>query len=626
MDGYCRVAALTPVKGNEKRIEKVARKLSIDCEAMYCESNHAAIEWAKKYLSQGYGTIISRGGMAKAISKELQINVVSIPVRYADVAECVDRAKAIGSHIGILINSEVGHLVSTINKEEDISIMELSVPPTGNCVDTLLEARDRYGIDVIVGGVRPCALATSLDIRNCVIESGEDSIRFALLNAVSRNRQLLTHIPASCSFSGIMDDFPVGIIISDMNGIIMFANARARHITGYSDLAPGLPVQSAFPELGLYKLQNRENLIQPIKLNGNPVFQWSHVSENGIITVIDRLDVLRRFYGNFPSKDSKQAMDFYHFSDFDTVDSRMREILRRAEVAASVDSTVLITGETGVGKEILAQSIHSAGTRAMKPFFAVNCAAVPDTILESELFGYEEGAFTGARRGGKKGYFELAEGGTLFLDEIGELSPKMQAKLLRVLQEKEIIRVGGETVIPVDVRVIAATLVDLAEKRKDGSFRPDLYYRLNVIRLSVPPLRERICDIRVLVQKLSASIADRLNLPRIHIEESFFPFFEDYGWPGNVRELENIIERLTIMNRKSPISIHDIESCFYELKAIENPAAEPGTLVIRPLQEIEDEYIEKVLIHNGGDRKLTCEQLGISTTTLWRRLQSKTNS
>lgn len=626
MNNSIKVVALTPVKGNEKRIEKVAKKMSIECEAKYCESNHVAIEWAKKYLSQGCNTIISRGGMAKAISKELQINVISIPIRYADVAECVENAKKIGKHIGVLINSEVGHLVSIINKEENISIIELSVPPTGNCVDTLLEARDKYGIDIIVGGVRPCALATSLDIKNCVIESGEDSIRFALLNAISQNNSFFSHIPISCSFANIIDDLSIGIIVSDINGIILFVNQRAKHITGYSDLAPGQPIRMIFPEFELYLLQNKKDLIQQIMLNGNSVFQWSHVSEKGIITLVDRLDLLRKFYDAFSYNKINQQHSIYHFSDFDTVDPWMIEILRRAELAASVDSTVLITGETGVGKEILAQSIHSASRRSMKPFFAVNCASVPDTILESELFGYEEGAFTDARHGGKKGYFELAEGGTLFLDEIGELSPKMQAKLLRVLQEKEIIRVGGETVIPVNIRVIAATLVNLDEKRKDGSFRPDLYYRLNVIRLHIPPLRERICDIRILVHKLSSSIAEKLNLPKINIDNSFFKIFEGYSWPGNVRELENIIERLTIMNRSKPLTLKDIESCFLEIHSVEHSANYEAVHEVRSLAEIENDYIEKILIMNGGDRKLTAEQLGISTTTLWRRISSKSNS
>ncbi|MGI6424651.1 MAG: sigma-54 interaction domain-containing protein [Tepidanaerobacteraceae bacterium] len=235
------------------------------------------------------------------------------------------------------------------------------------------------------------------------------------------------------------------------------------------------------------------------------------------------------------------------FEDIITCSSIMEKAISEARQFAQAEAAVVITGETGTGKELFAQSIHNTSQRKGGHFVAVNCAAVPENLLESELFGYEEGAFTGARRGGKKGLFELAHDGTIFLDEIGELPLKLQARLLRVLQEKAVIRVGGDRVIPINVRIIAATHRNLEASVKNGTFRQDLYYRLNVLRLSLPPLRERKDDIPLLIDRLLEKICNKTAKKPPLLSDAVLKIFCSYHWPGNVRELQNILERLVVL-------------------------------------------------------------------------------
>jgi transcriptional regulator with PAS, ATPase and Fis domain len=237
--------------------------------------------------------------------------------------------------------------------------------------------------------------------------------------------------------------------------------------------------------------------------------------------------------------------------------SVMAGILRSVDKVAPYNTNVLITGESGTGKELIARAIHDESPRRDRPFIAINCGAIPDNLLESELFGYEKGAFTGAEKE-KKGKFELAEGGTLFLDEVGELSKSAQLKLLRVLQERETVRLGGVKIIPVDVRIVAATNRDLKVAVKDGSFREDLYYRINVFPIHLPPLRERKEDIPLLIKHFLAKFSVKLERSIPNVEKDATAILCDYDWPGNVRELKNVIEAAVINSNGETITFNDI--------------------------------------------------------------------
>ncbi len=293
----------------------------------------------------------------------------------------------------------------------------------------------------------------------------------------------------------------------------------------------------------------------------------------------------------------------------------MRDVFALVDKVADTDATVLITGESGVGKELVAQAIHDRSTRRNKPFVKVSCAALPETLLEVELFGAEEGAYTDARRQ-RIGRFELAHGGTLFLDEIGDISPAVQIKLLRVLQEREFERVGGTETIAVDVRLISATNQNLRDTHHEPPFREDLYYRLNVINIHVPPLRDRPADVPLLAETFMKRSAREMNRPVKTITNEAMERLRAYPWPGNVRELENAIERAVVLGDTD------------ELTADDFAFLEPGrsmamtmTSLDDTLEEVERRHITRVLAFCAGNRTQAAERLGIHRETLYNKIR-----
>jgi len=294
----------------------------------------------------------------------------------------------------------------------------------------------------------------------------------------------------------------------------------------------------------------------------------------------------------------------------------MQRVMALAARVAPLDSTVLITGESGVGKERLARWLHHASPRARGPFVAVNCGAFADTLLESELFGHARGAFTGAVQD-RLGVFEAAQGGTLFLDEIGEVSPAMQVKLLRVIQEREVTRLGETKARPVDVRLIAATNRDLLDEVAHQRYRRDLYYRLRVIDLHVPPLRERPEELLGLVRDLLAQTATRLGRPVVGYTPRALDRLLDYPWPGNIRELEHALERACAVATGPEIDVEDLPDA---VRGVDASARRPDE---RLLADRERAYIQAVLDRHSGNRRRAAEELGLSLSTLKRRLRRR---
>lgn len=311
---------------------------------------------------------------------------------------------------------------------------------------------------------------------------------------------------------------------------------------------------------------------------------------------------------------------------------RVRQLVQRY---AKSDATVLIRGESGTGKEMVAQSLHHLSARRDFPFVALNCGAFPEALLESELFGYEEGAFTGARRGGKAGLIEAAHRGTLFLDEIGEMPLPLQSRLLRVLQEREVVRLGSTEPTRIDVRIVAATHRELTAAVEGGEFRADLYYRLNILNIALPPLRERLTDLMPLAAELLCQAARRE--PRLAtrirttgdalsmlaaVSESL----SAHAWPGNVRELQNVIERITVelaYSDEMALTHEVLQSIAPELSGRQDGASNDAALTLRQRsRRVEADEIRAALEAFNGDRDQVCEALGISKTTLWRKLNA----
>jgi transcriptional regulator with PAS, ATPase and Fis domain len=292
----------------------------------------------------------------------------------------------------------------------------------------------------------------------------------------------------------------------------------------------------------------------------------------------------------------------------------IKECLRLAKIAANSAANTLIQGESGTGKELIAQAIHNGSSRANGPFVAINCGALPRDLVESELFGYEEGSFTGARQGGRPGKFEMAQGGTIFLDEIGEMPLEMQVKLLRVLQERKIMRIGGQRLVDVDVRVITATNRDLSEDVRLGNFRSDLYYRLNVLLITIPPLRDRQGDIILLSEFFLNKLCPQSGVPCKSFSPAAQALLLDYPWPGNIRELENVVERAVNVCPDELIGpVH--------LPAHMQRTRKAARAAIPNLRDVEKEFMQKVLDDCKGNISLAAKTLGIGRTTLYQKIK-----
>lgn len=348
-------------------------------------------------------------------------------------------------------------------------------------------------------------------------------------------------------------------------------------------------------------------------------------NESGILTsycvIIKKMDNIRKLINTI----TRPSM--VTFEDIIGNSKEIKNSINLAKSVAPTNSSILIRGESGTGKELFARAIHMDSKRASSPFVCVNCASIPETLLESEFFGYERGAFTGANTSGKQGYFELANGGTLFLDEIGDLSTHLQAKILRALQEKKIRRIGGTHEIDIDVRIISATHRDLEQMIEDKTFREDLYYRLNVIPVYIPPLRDRTGDVELLIDYFIKNISKKLDKPYIKIEQNAMDALMSYSWPGNVRELNNIIERAIsiadkvitlddlMMNNKVIIN-SDVER---NKKNDEFPLNLPEIV-----EEIEKRYIMKAFKKFGSYRKVA-DNLNISHTSVMNKIREYNN-
>ena len=349
------------------------------------------------------------------------------------------------------------------------------------------------------------------------------------------------------------------------------------------------------------------------------IYNISRITLNGelkgyVIDFTDKKETIKNY--NRMNKDYRIMIDsIIGESDI------MKKVKNETLIAAKGTSTVLITGESGTGKELFARAIHNHSDRVDNPFIAVNCAAIPDSLLESELFGYEEGAFTGARKGGKLGMFEIAHKGSIFLDEIGDMSLHLQSKLLRVLQERELNKIGSKSNVYIDVRVIAATNRNLEKMVREGKFREDLYYRLNVIPIELPSLRERKGDIPLLINHMIKDYAKKLGKDVDGIENEALVILENYSWPGNVRELQNIIEYCVNMAQKNIITAEILPQNMFEKKS--SDVSDNDDIVVK-LDDLEKHEIMKALKKYSGykkDKELAAEALGISRATLYRKIE-----
>ncbi|WP_143329642.1 sigma-54-dependent Fis family transcriptional regulator [Clostridium baratii] len=451
-------------------------------------------------------------------------------------------------------------------------------------------------------------------------------------------RQINNILKEAYNYVGsIMDNVDKGIITVDSDGKINNVNNLACEILnilgedlidekidtiipGWKNIALSFEkdnYKTYIKEIKLLSDTNNRTLItvKPIKLNEKVV--------GAVVTLSKKTEIQDNVYT------SRSA--YKTFDDILGESDAILNVITNCKIIANSPSTVLIQGESGTGKEILAQAIHNFSYRRDKKFVAINCGAIPKNLIESELFGYEEGAFTGAKKGGKLGKFEVANGGTVFLDEIGEMPLEMQVHLLRVIQEGRITRIGSEKEIPIDVRIIAATNKDLKEEIKNGTFREDLFYRLSVIPIYLPPLRERKGDVEKLIEHFLRIKAFKLNKNVPKIDENLYNKLINYSWPGNVRELENCIENIVNLDGKISYQFEDekkeknIKEAIDSHKECEVNDEDDSGIYIEigddfKIKDIEKILIEKAIKHNQYNMSRTARSLGISRNTLYYKL------
>jgi len=396
---------------------------------------------------------------------------------------------------------------------------------------------------------------------------------------------------------------------------VLITDLKMKGLKGLDLLEEAKKIAPLTPVIIITAFGTIESAIQAMKMGAYDYVTKPFQMDEIVLTVKKALE--NRFLKKEVVRLKKEMESRYHFHQLIGKSPSMQKIYDLIERIHESSNNVLITGESGTGKDLVAKAIHYSGTRKEGPFIAVNCAAIPETLLESELFGYKRGAFTDAKTD-KKGLIFGATEGTLFLDEITEMSPLLQAKLLRVIEEKEVRPLGDTNAHPIDVRIISASNRDMKDHIHHGRFREDLYYRLKVIDIELPPLRERREDIPLLIQHFISKLGKEPK--RVSgVSEDALKILINYSWPGNVRELENIIQRAMTLSQREVILPEDLPSSL--LQEVDENLVEKGLRVKYTLDQLEKEYIKKVLIEVGGNKSKAAERLGLDRKTLYRKLE-----
>ncbi|MHB1041287.1 MAG: sigma-54 interaction domain-containing protein [Eubacteriales bacterium] len=516
-----------------------------------------------------------------------------------------------------------------------LAAMEEGVFVTPDFSDLIIKP----GLDVIIEVTgRPDVRKRIFELKNESTSVMEAQAANLMMTILKEKEELLEIKRILGELSAILNSVQEAIEVADINGHIKYANQAFSRVTGIpvkdrigrnifevspegalaNVLKTGKIVFGKRTKVGGSNAEVISNAV-PIIVDGKMeggVVVFQHFTD--VMNLIEELKKSTTIINNLTDKLGQVTTSKYSFRDIIGESSVLKDCISIAERAAQSNTTVLLLGESGTGKELFAHAIHSSSNRLEKPFIKINCAAIPETLLESEFFGYDKGAFTGAVKS-KIGRFELAHGGTLFLDEIGDMSPHLQAKLLRVLQEMEFERVGGTQTIKVDVRVIAATNRRLHELIRQGKFREDLYYRLNVVELTIPTLRMRKEDLPALANNLIVMLNRKLGKKIIGLAKDAEELLFNYDWPGNVRELENVIERVMVTTDEEVLTKKHLLYYMSQFKSSTERDSE-----IMPIDQMEEVLIKKALARFGNTvegKRQAAHALNISLATLYNKLK-----
>lgn len=578
--------------------------------------------------------IIARGCTVFELRKIApNLPVIEIPINAYDLIHAVNECISIYSppKIGFIANHTALPDAKALERVVHCQVNSYCCD-TIDDLNSVLDIAYSDGCTAFVGGYSVYLSCKEKGLNCVMIQTGCDAITSALNEAIRTVEVMRKERERSEMFSLITQTAKDAIVYVDEQMIIKICNPSALAIySGPKTDLIGLPLASTFPffykfieqalntsvditnQLIHWKNYTFNATIHPVAVNSRNVGAVLTFQD---ITQIQQMEIKIRKKLNDKGLNAR-----YHFKDIIHQSVEMNNIINRAQRYAAVSSNILIEGETGTGKELFAQSIHNMSERKNGPFVAVNCAALPENLLESELFGYVEGAFTGTSKGGKSGLFELAHKGTLFLDEISEIPLSIQGKLLRVLQEREVRRVGGDHVISVDVRIIAATNRNLKQITEQGNFRLDLLYRLDVLKLFIPPLRKRSGDAQILFMHYLEYYYSKQKGTPPKVAPSVLQTLSEYSFPGNIRELRNVTERLVVMCMgKEEISEEDIREALYP-EEIPVKSSVKKIKKIDSYSNVERDYLIKQLETYNYNQTLTAKALGIDRSTLWRRMK-----
>ena len=574
--------------------------------------------------------VVAAGSNGAYLKARIGVPVVLVNPTGFDVMHALARARREGEPVGLVMHGETPAEVARFFRAFGAAIECASYVSAEDAESCVLDLRDR-GVQAIVGPGLVTELAEKAGMKSVFLYS-RASVQGAFETALEVARATLSETQRRRRLDQVLQHLRDGVIALAADGRIEALSGKMAEMLRLApsqvvgkrlrDLAP--EVASAVPDEPGESLETVRGASYVVHRSA-----WGDASAaSGSIVTFQESVALQRMDRSVRARQrSLSLVARYKIDDLSGSTLAIEQVRQRARRYAGSDATVLIRGESGTGKELVAQGIHGESARRDFAFVALNCGAFPETLLESELFGYEEGAFTGARRGGKAGLIESAHRGTLFLDEIGEMPLPLQSRLLRVLQEREVVRLGSTEPLQVDVRIVAATHRALSERMKAGEFRADLFYRLNILNLHLPPLRERAADIAALAAQLLWRTGRVVSFDAaLKALDPVMPIFTSYAWPGNVRELQNVIERISL--------------------ELEDPAAKPLKLTPRLIRSIAPELEEETMNSNqeslkarsrklqadeirtmldsfGGDRGRTAKALGISKTTLWRKLTTR---
>ena len=599
---------------------------------------------ARSLMQQGAEIFISRRGTLKSIEEYTKAPTVQIHTGLSDYMPLMERAVLVKGKVAFFSYGVISEDVRTMCIMLNIEARYYSFKNKTEASDVVREAV-KDGCILGIGGADQVEPAKELGLPYLVVESTATS----LIQAIDAAEQLL-HVKRRESakqqelktrlerYETSIQNTHDAILGIDLEGKVLTANQEAlRTLRKDAEQLIGVNARTLFRDLDVQAViqTGQKKIDELIHINGNLMtadvvpFIVDEKIAGGVITLQYVQNIQKKEKNIRLKLHSKGLFAKYHFTDIIGTSLAIRKALNLAKKFADVESTILLQGETGTGKEMFAQSIHNASKRSSGPFVAVNCSSLPRDILEAELFGYVEGAFTGAVKGGKIGLFELAHGGTIFLDEIGEMPLDTQAKFLRVLQEKEIMRLGSDEVTPIDIRIIAATNRNLKQDIANHIFRADLYYRINVLNIEIPPLRDRGSDIEDLGLHIFEQLSPVSDESRNAVKE-ILQMLQNYSWPGNVRELRNVIERVSVLLCKgdSPEDVkrYVAESYLEDVSTLqcktEISQRIPDTTQRVSRQEIEKERILKSLAENHHEIVNTAKALGISRSTLWRKMKA----